>query len=94
MPASDVQTLHGFLFAKLAAIGSRSETPIYYLQHFDDSEQRIAIDARPFNDEPKLRPHLATKVTVTGTQGPEYFHVASISRCASDTHGCSINWGG
>jgi hypothetical protein len=93
MTASDVQTLHGFLFAKLAAIGSRSETPLYYLQQLDDSERRVAVNAKPFQDEPMLRPYLGTKVTVTGTSGADYFQIDSIARCASDTDGCEINWG-
>ncbi|NEW85727.1 hypothetical protein DU475_00420 [Rhodopseudomonas sp. WA056] len=93
MTASEVEALHGFLFAKLAAIGSRSETPIYYLQQFDDSDHRVAVDGKLFHDEPTLRPYLATKVTVTGTQGPEYFQVASITRCSPETDGCVINWG-
>jgi hypothetical protein len=92
-PAAPEQTIHGFLFAKLAAIGSKSETPVYFLQKLDNSELHVVMDPAPFHDEPRLRPHLGTKVTIVGAANGNTFHASAISRCAPSTHGCELNWG-
>lgn len=69
----DVKELSGFLFSKLARIGSRSEGPDYFLQQFDRSEHPIvekviAIhkEAEAWKPDPVLQKYLATEVAIRG----------------------------
>lgn len=58
--------LDGFLFSKLGAIGTRSEGPDYFLQLFDFMEIPIVKKVSPWEEDPRLQKHLATKVTLSG----------------------------
>lgn len=91
--ANTPQTINGYLYSKLAHIGSKSEGPIYFLQKFDETEIPIAKHVEIFQDDPKLRARLGTKVTVTGTMTGDAFSYASIERCAPSTEECVVQWG-
>ncbi len=56
----------GFLFSKLAHIGSKSEGPAYFLQKSDYTELPIKKHAQLWEVDPALQKLLATKVTVEG----------------------------
>jgi hypothetical protein len=92
--AQGQQTLHGYLFSKLAAIGTRSEGPAYFLQTFDDSDVQIKKHALPFQDDPALRAHLGTKVIIVGTMKDSVLDYTSVAQCPTSVHGCVIQWGG
>ncbi len=91
-PAQSDKTLNGFLFAKLYAIGSKSEGPMYFLQKFDETEIRIKKHAQLFQDDPALRAHLGTKVSLTGTVDGNEITYISIERCPRSVKGCEIQW--
>ena len=64
----------GFLFSKLARLGSRSEGPDYFLQQFDRSAHPIVDKVIPiqretplWKEDPVLQKHLATEVIIHGT---------------------------
>jgi hypothetical protein len=57
---------HGYLMARLAQIGSRSEGPEYALQLWDYVEVPIVKKVSPWQEEPELHKRLGTKVTVIG----------------------------
>lgn len=61
-----MKELNGFLFSKLAAIGTRSEGPIYFLQQFDEKEIPIVKKAHLWEEDPVLQKHLGKKVTIHG----------------------------
>jgi hypothetical protein len=88
--AEDQLTINGFLFSKLGAIGTRSEGPAYFVQKFDGTEVGVEKHASLWQEDRKLRTHLATKVTVTGHMDGNHFSYSSIKKCASSVKGCEI----
>ncbi len=77
-------TIDGFLYSKLAAIGSKSETPRYFLQ-LPDHGKEVAIEshAKPYHDDPTLHKHLGTKVTMVGEMKGEVLSYNAIRKCDS-----------
>ncbi len=70
-----MEQFHGYLFAKLAAIGSKSEGPSYFLQQFDYKEIPVIKKVYLWQEDPKLHPFLNKKVTIEGVMsysGIEY----------------------
>lgn len=68
-----MKELSGFLFSKLARIGTRSEGPDYFLQQFDRSASPIVEKVIPIHKEvdlwkedPVLQKYLGTEVAVHG----------------------------
>jgi len=86
MTAATSQIFNGYLFSKLAAIGSRSEGPEYFLQGFDYSETPIKKHVELFEDDPQLRALLATKVAVTGSMIGKVLAYSSIGKYAPAGH--------
>lgn len=64
-------TFHGYLFAKLQNIGTRSEGPDYYLQMFDYHEVVVLKQVHPWQNDPTLHPWLNHKVIIEGTMQVE-----------------------
>lgn len=62
-----MNTFNGYLFAKLANIGTRSEGAEYYLQQPDYTEVRVIKQVNLWEEDPVLHPLLANKVEITGT---------------------------
>lgn len=56
----------GYLFAKLGAIGTKSEGPIYWLQQADYTELQVQKHALLWQDDPALHKLLGKKVTLVG----------------------------
>lgn len=56
----------GYLFAKLDAIGTKSEGPIYLLQQKDYTELRVQKQAQLWENDPALHKLLGKKVTLLG----------------------------
>lgn len=66
---------NGYLFSKLAAIGSRSEGPQYFLQQFNYEEHAVIKQVFMWQQDPILHPFLNKKVTIEGEmtyRGIEY----------------------
>lgn len=68
-----MKELSGFLFSKLARIGSKSEGPDYFLQQFDRSASPIVEKVIPIHKEvnlwkpdPALQKYLGTEVAIHG----------------------------
>lgn len=61
-----MKNFEGYLFTKLAAIGTKSEGPVYFLQQKDYSEIQIKKIAHPWEVDPMLHQFIARKVLVTG----------------------------
>ena len=59
-------TFHGYLFSKLTAIGSKSEGPQYYLQQPDYHELVVRKQVQLWQKDPRLHPHLDSKVVIEG----------------------------
>jgi hypothetical protein len=80
--ADDKATIDGFLYSKLSSIGTRSETPHYFLQT-PGGEKDVAVESRaqPYLDDPTLRQFLGTKVTVTGEMKGQVLSYDSIKKC-------------
>lgn len=57
---------HGYLLARLARIGSKSEGPEYFLQLWDYAEVHVVKKVYPWQEEPELHKHLGKKVTILG----------------------------
>ena len=68
----------GYLFAKLAAIGTRSEGPAYFLQKSDYEEIPVIKKVPLWEDEPELHKRLATKVTVVGDRDAQGIRFESV----------------
>ncbi len=66
----EMERYDGYLFAKLAAIGSRSEGPVYFLQQWDYFEVPVHKKVPLFQNDPALHEHLNQKVTIYGIFGP------------------------
>lgn len=65
---SKIVQFDGYLFSKLAAIGTKSEGPIYLLQQPDYSELPIQKHTQPWSEDPALHRLLGKKVTVHGAR--------------------------
>lgn len=70
----------GYLFSKLHAIGTKSEGPIYILQHWDYSENQVIKKAWPWEEDPHLHRFLDQKVTIEGTFGQDGIRYEKISK--------------
>jgi len=57
----------GYLFAKLANIGTRSEGTDYFLQLYDYQEHRIIKHVNLWENDPALHPFIGHKVIIKGT---------------------------
>jgi hypothetical protein len=58
---------NGYLFSKLGAVGTKSEGPVYFLQHFDSkNDYSILKHATLFQKDEMLHPFLNTKVSIVG----------------------------
>jgi hypothetical protein len=91
--SEDQVTIHGFLFSKLGASGSKSEGPVYFLQKFDGTDLEIEKDAALFEDDPVLHVHLATKVTLIGCfTTKDKFSYSSVVKCSPPVDGCQIQY--
>jgi hypothetical protein len=73
-----MEILEGYLFSKLAAIGSKSEGPQYFLQQFNYDELSIIKQAVPWQEDRNLHPHLNKKVKIEGTITPNGIEYTSI----------------
>ncbi|MCP4897464.1 MAG: peptidoglycan-binding protein [bacterium] len=62
-------SFEGYLFAKLANIGTRSEGPAYFLQGWDETEMRLEKKTRLWEPDPTLHHFLAKKVIIVGRSG-------------------------
>lgn len=61
-----LEKLEGYLFAKLHAIGSKSEGPLYYLQLWNGKEVIVVKKVRPWENDPVLHGWLGKKVVIYG----------------------------
>jgi hypothetical protein len=66
MNGGEMEKFEGFLFSKLHLIGSRSEGPIYNLQHWDYSEIKIKKKTNLWEEDPELQKFLGKKVVIEG----------------------------
>ena len=80
----------GYLFSKLALIGTKSEGPAYFLQQWDYRE--IPVDKRsfPWMPDPELHPFLNKKVTISGEIGEEGIHYHKVSDLSEETGRLSV----
>ena len=68
--APELKLFEGYLFAKLQALGSKSEGPGYFLQFMDGKEIPIAKKAMLWMNDPVLHPCLGQKVALAGAINP------------------------
>lgn len=61
-----MERFDGYMFSKLDNIGSKSEGPKYFLQHFDYSESVVEKQVNLWQEDPNLHKYLNTKVTIEG----------------------------
>ncbi|HRF38598.1 MAG TPA: BsuPI-related putative proteinase inhibitor [Saprospiraceae bacterium] len=61
-----IKTFEGYLFAKLNAIGSKSEGPSYYLQQHDGKEIPVVKRVAPWMKYPLLHACVGQKVALLG----------------------------
>lgn len=80
----------GYLFSKLALIGTRSEGPAYFLQQWDYGEFLVEKRSYPWKPDPQLHPFLNKKVTITGEIGEEGIHYYKIKDLAEATEKLSV----
>jgi hypothetical protein len=57
---------NGFLFSKLASIGTKSEGPAYFLQYRNYKDIKIIKHARLWERDPQLEKYLGRNVQITG----------------------------
>lgn len=88
-PAGAEDAIDGFLFAKLANIGTRSEGPAYFLQRWDYSEIPVAKKSMLFQSDPKLQPLVGHKVTITGSMLGSAIEYSSVKSCEG-TMACEL----
>jgi hypothetical protein len=77
----------GYLFAKLALIGSKSEGPAYFLQQWDYKEFPVVKKVHPWEEDPGLQKFLAKKVTIEGTmteEGIQYDKITKLQHLIED----------
>jgi hypothetical protein len=60
------EMLKGYLYARLHALGSKSEGPLYYLQLRSGKEVLVLKKVRPWENDPVLHPWLGQQVCVFG----------------------------
>lgn len=80
----------GYLFSKLASIGTRSEGPSYFLQQWDYREIPVKKRSFPWMPDPELHPFLDKKVTISGEIGQEGIHYYKVTGLAEETEKGSI----
>jgi hypothetical protein len=73
-----VTVFNGYLFSKLAAIGTKSEGPKYFLQQADYHELVVCKKVEHWQKDPVLHPHLDFKVVIEGELLPDGIHYVSI----------------
>ncbi len=61
-----MKTIEGYLFPKLAAIGSKSEGPAYFLQTWDKKELTVEKKTHPWEEDAALHRFIARKVKIQG----------------------------
>ncbi len=61
-----MEKFDGYLFSKLANIGTKSEGPKYFLQYFDYNEGVVEKKVELFEKDPTLHKFLNKKVTIVG----------------------------
>jgi hypothetical protein len=58
---------NGYLFSRLGAVGTMSEGPIYYIQHFESNrEYQVRKHSNLWENDADLHPFLNRKVTIEG----------------------------
>jgi hypothetical protein len=66
-----MEQFHGYLFAKLASIGRKTEGPQYFLQQWDDkgkiTDIPIQKKTQPWENDNMLHKYLAQKVIISGS---------------------------
>lgn len=62
-----MEIFDGYLFAKLDCIGSKSEGPKYFLQHFDYKQDVVIKQVHLWEEDPGLHRFLNKKVMIEGT---------------------------
>jgi hypothetical protein len=75
----------GYLFSKLALIGTKSEGPAYFLQQWDYREIPVKKRSFPWMPDPELHRFLDKKVTIWGEIGQEGIHYYKITDLVEDT---------
>ncbi len=77
-----MEKYRGFVFAKLARIGSKMEGPDYFLQQWDDQRKtwdtHIQKQVDAWKVDPKIHEFLAQKVTISGTLKEKSIQYAEI----------------
>lgn len=75
----------GYLFSKLALIGTKSEGPAYFLQQWDYREIRVEKKSFPWKPDPDLHQFLNKKVTISGEIGEEGIHYYKVTDFSEET---------
>ncbi len=64
VPSKKRNKFEGYCFAKLNAIGTKSEGPLYFLQLYSGKEVLILKKAKPWQNDPFLHSSLGEKIVV------------------------------
>lgn len=74
----------GYLFSKLALIGTKSEGPAYFLQQWDYREFPVEKRSYPWKPDPQLHSFLNKKVTIAGVIGEGGIHYYRVTDLAEE----------
>lgn len=83
MKDTGLKVFEGYLFAKLARLGSKSEGPEYYLQMKDGKELLVLKKTELWEEDPALEEFLGERVEILGEwveKGIEYKRVKLVSQ--------------
>ncbi len=69
----------GYLFAKLGAIGTKSEGPIYFLQLFNNKDVAVEKKCKLWENDTTLHKNLGKKVTINGSMKDSHIKYKSIA---------------
>ncbi|MCX5855896.1 MAG: hypothetical protein NTZ24_15240 [Deltaproteobacteria bacterium] len=75
----------GFLFIKLAAIGSKSEKPLYFLQAEPERKEDYSLKAQrdnPWGEDKRLHKFNGKKVKIDGSEEKGTIDVKTIEECS------------
>lgn len=76
----------GYLYAKLSAIGSKFEGPVYYLQQLKGGDLVVAKKCLPWENDPVLHQILGTKIIVRGTLTNEGITYDTVEPMEKESH--------
>lgn len=79
MEREETKRFDGYLFSKLALIGSKSEGPQYMLQQWDYKEIRVIKKVHLWQNDPNLHKFLGKRVTIIGFFSHEGIEYESIT---------------